>query len=513
MLDRECLGKEAALLLRCAVRTLHQLKNTRAIAWKTFLTAQDWKQIVPSWFAITSFRMWAVLGDLQVPDFCMKGFWGRIGCYCMWLINYRQPLSVLLMPLLWKEVAPLPTHPHSKAWGTWKVNHKVFYFLQENRTKWDQHPNNFLIRSQVSSYRDGGLWQQEPQKFMHKKIYSWHFSFSQLGRAGHNFKPFQRWQEHASASTTRTQRIHPQHWCLWGESPSAELMSMSLLLALVLWALIQGNWDCGGEGSDALNHLWCQGLFTVSYSGRNSTHVPCWQDRRCSAWWPTATVVVTARWQLYAGGCCSRDRFAAIRGLLQSPGGFGLFCCLLGGLLHQKDEDIKCLIHGNCRSKAMQQGSGPPSAPSLPAHCLPTLLSLLEVRPGVLHALPLSPQVPYLNKTPLQGHAVLSRCQEHLVVWSTTWLVASRQGAALGTLRMRELTGKAMTSPLRRGNDCRHVFYGYSVSGGFWLLFLDLRLQVSTKTCPRTLQVCECSAQQRGSSVEFGRLLFKLAPG
>ena len=29
-----------------------------------------------------------------------------------------------------------------------------------------------------------------------------------------------------------------------------------------------------------MNRLWGKGLFTVSYSGRNSAHVPCWHPGR-----------------------------------------------------------------------------------------------------------------------------------------------------------------------------------------------------------------------------------------
>lgn len=53
--------------------------------------------------------------------------WNRVLLY---VINYRQPPSALLMLLLWKDAAPLPTHLYSKAWGFWKGNHKVFYFCR-----------------------------------------------------------------------------------------------------------------------------------------------------------------------------------------------------------------------------------------------------------------------------------------------------------------------------------------------------------------------------------------------
>lgn len=167
-------------------------------------------------------------------------------------------------------------------------------------------------------------------------------------------------------------------------------------------------------------------------------------DGGCSAWWPTATAAVTAQWQPCAGRCSGRDTFAAIRGLLQSPGGVGLFYCLLGGLLHQKGEDIKCLIHAQLQKQSNAAGVRfTPLLPSLPARCLPALLSLPKACPGLLRALHLSPQVPHLHKPPVQGRAVAVPflCQEHLMAWSTTCLVASRQGAALGTPRTREWLG------------------------------------------------------------------------
>lgn len=60
-------------------------------------------------------------------------------------------------------------------------------------------------------------------------------------------------------------------------------------------------------------------------------------------------------------------------------------------------------------------------------------------------------------------------------------------GSCPGDPAYEGMTRMWMTSLLGRGNDYRDVFYGYSVSGGSWLLFLDLWLHVSKKTHPKTL--------------------------
>lgn len=168
-----------------------------------------------------------------------------------------------------------------------------------------------------------------------------------------------------------------------------------------------------GRSGDALKRWWCK-VFPVSYSGRNSTHVPRWhpgQEVQC--------LVVTALcwWMRWQGRVCSYLRSFA------KPWRRGAFLVSLRRAFASERRRHKMLEM--CKIAEAEDAAGVRSTSP-------------GARPVLPRALHLSPEVPHLHKTPLRGRAVPCLCQEHLVAWSVTWLVVSRQGAALGTLRTRE---------------------------------------------------------------------------
>lgn len=161
---------------------------------------------------------------------------------------------------------------------------------------------------------------------------------------------------------------------------------------------------------------------------------------------------------------------------------WGLSWCLLGGLLHQKDEDIKCSIRAKLQKQRMPQGSGPPRRcpPFLPARS-PLLAG------GPSRSPPCS--APLSRGSPPAQNPFARPCCAVPVPGAPRGLVRDlaggiQAGSCPGDPTYEGMTWKGMTSLLGRGHDYHDVFYGYSVFGGSWLLVLDLWLHVSKKTQP-----------------------------
>ena len=133
--------------------------------------------------------------------------------------------------------------------------------------------------------------------------------------------------------------------------------------------------------------------------------------------------------------------------------------------MHQKDKDIKCLIQAKSQKQSHAAGVRSTSLlPSLPACCLPVLLSLPRACPGL--------------SAPGEPHGLVHDLAGGI-----------QAGSCPGDPTYKGMTRKGMTSLLGRGHDYLNVVYGCSVSGGSWLLFLDLWLHISKKTPPK---LCGC---------------------